>query len=180
MIFKSFTWSWHCVILPSTLSSWRSVAVVVGSGLSLQSLTCPSCHNKKVVQLAHHLKETILYPVLHRQYVFTIPKILCKFIFYNPKLLGKLSQCAVKSLTKFFQFTLDGLVKSPMAFPPPRPGGRRSLFVKKIGASYKSTSYQLMSQWIPQRLGNEFLYVLIMVMNPLFFSGHTERQSNFS
>ncbi len=67
---------------------------------------CPSCHAKKVVQFGHHLKETVLYPVPHRQYVFSVPKILRRFFFYNRKLLGKLSQCAVKSLTKFFQLTL--------------------------------------------------------------------------
>lgn len=67
---------------------------------------CPSCHNKKVVQFGHHLKETVLYPVPHRQYVFSIPKILRKFFLYNRKLLGKLSQCAAKSLAKFFKITL--------------------------------------------------------------------------
>jgi len=67
---------------------------------------CPSCHNKKVVQFGHHLKETVLYPVPHRQYVFSIPKILRKFFLYDRKLLGKLSQCAAKALTKFFKITL--------------------------------------------------------------------------
>ncbi|MCP3890803.1 MAG: hypothetical protein GY702_18315 [Desulfobulbaceae bacterium] len=43
---------------------------------------CPSCHNKKVVQFGHHLKETVLYPVPHRQYVFSIPKILRRFFLY--------------------------------------------------------------------------------------------------
>ena len=47
----------------------------VGSGVSLRSLTCPSCHTKKVVQFGLHLKENILYPVPHRQYVFSIPNI---------------------------------------------------------------------------------------------------------
>jgi len=67
---------------------------------------CPSCHNKKVVQFGHHLKETVLYPVPHRQYVFSIPKILRRYFLYDRKLLGKLSQCAAKSLTKFFKMTL--------------------------------------------------------------------------
>jgi len=68
---------------------------------------CPSCHNKKVVQFGHHLKETVLYPVPHRQYVFSVPKILRRFFFYDRTLLGgKLSQCAVKSLTQFFRLTL--------------------------------------------------------------------------
>ncbi|MCP3955925.1 MAG: transposase, partial [Desulfobacterales bacterium] len=67
---------------------------------------CPSCHAKTVVQFGHHLKETVLYPVPHRQYVFSIPKILRRFFLYDRKLLGKLSQCAAKSLTKFFKMTL--------------------------------------------------------------------------
>ena len=64
---------------------------------------CPSCLNKKVIQFAHHLKERLLYPVPHRQYVFSSPKILRKYFLYNRKLLGKLSQCAAKSLTTFLQ-----------------------------------------------------------------------------
>lgn len=37
---------------------------------------CPSCHAKKVVQFAAHLQDNVLYPVPHRQYVFSIPKII--------------------------------------------------------------------------------------------------------
>jgi hypothetical protein len=55
------------------------------------SLTCPSCHNKKVVQFGRHLKETLLYPVPYRQYVFSILIILRKFFLYDRKLPGKLS-----------------------------------------------------------------------------------------
>ena len=84
-------------------SSWRLAVAVAGPGVSLRSLTCPSCHNKKVVQFGHHLKETVLYPVPHRQYVFSIPKILQRFFLYNRKLPSKLSQCAAKSLTKFLR-----------------------------------------------------------------------------
>jgi len=58
-----------------------------------------------VVQFGHHLKKTVLYPVPHRQYVFSIPKILRRFFLYDRKLLGKLSQCAAKSLTKFLKTT---------------------------------------------------------------------------
>lgn len=35
-----------------------------------------------------------------------IPKILRRFFLYNRQLLGKLSQCAAKSLTKFFKTIL--------------------------------------------------------------------------
>jgi hypothetical protein len=67
---------------------------------------CPSCHNKKVIQFAHHLLETVIFPVQHRQYVFSIPKIIRKFFLYDRKLLGKLSQYAAKSLTSYLRMTL--------------------------------------------------------------------------
>ena len=34
---------------------------------------CPSCHAKKVILFGQHLRDNVLYPVPHRQYVFSIP-----------------------------------------------------------------------------------------------------------
>jgi hypothetical protein len=44
-----------------------------------------------MVQFGHHLNEAVLYPVPHRQHVFSIAKILRRFFLYDRKLLGKLS-----------------------------------------------------------------------------------------
>ncbi|MDH3328528.1 MAG: transposase zinc-binding domain-containing protein [Desulfobulbaceae bacterium] len=52
--------------------------------------SCPSCHAKKVAQFGAHLQANVLYPVPHRQYVFSMPKIFRGFFKYNRKLLGKL------------------------------------------------------------------------------------------
>ncbi len=79
---------------------------------------CPSCHAKKVVQFGELLHENILYPVPHRQYVFSIPKILRKYFLYNRKLLSKLCQCAQKSLLAYLRTVLglkDGILGSVMA-----------------------------------------------------------------
>jgi ribosomal protein S27E len=67
---------------------------------------CPSCHSKKGIQFGEHLKETILYPVPHRQYVFSIPIILRGYFRYDRKLLSKLCRCASKSLVTFFRTAL--------------------------------------------------------------------------
>ncbi|MCB2182707.1 MAG: transposase zinc-binding domain-containing protein [Desulfobulbaceae bacterium] len=78
---------------------------------------CPTCHAKKVVQFGELLRENILYPVPHRQYVFSIPIILRKFFLYNRKLLSKLCICAQKSLLSFFRIALgleDGVLGSVM------------------------------------------------------------------
>jgi len=48
-----------------------------------------------------------LFPVPHRQYVFSIPKIIRRYFLYDHKLLGKLSQCATSSLKTFFQIVLN-------------------------------------------------------------------------
>jgi hypothetical protein len=57
----------------------------------------------QVVQFGLHLKENILYPVSHRQYVFSIPIILRTYFKYDRKLLGKFSQCINQSLLQFFR-----------------------------------------------------------------------------
>jgi len=69
---------------------------------------CPSCHAKKVILFGQHLRDNVLYPVPHRQYVFSIPIILRRFFKYDRKLLGKLCRCINQSLLKFFR-TATGL-----------------------------------------------------------------------
>jgi len=74
---------------------------------------CPSCHAKKVVQFGELLRENILYPLPHRQYVFSIPIILRKFFLYNRKLLSKLCRCAADSLAVFLRTAMnlqDGII----------------------------------------------------------------------
>lgn len=78
---------------------------------------CPSCHAKKVVQFGEVLRENILYPVPHRQYVFSIPIILRKFFLYNRSLLSELTKCAADSLLCFLRTALgleDGICGTVM------------------------------------------------------------------
>ncbi len=64
---------------------------------------CPSCHCKKAIQFGELLKENILYPVPHRQYVFTIPIMLRIYFKHDRKLLTKLCHCAYESLLIFLR-----------------------------------------------------------------------------
>src|SRR5207253_9518170 len=68
---------------------------------------CPSCHQKRVLMFGEWITGKILYPLPHRQYVFTLPKMLRVYFRFDRKLLGKLSQCAYQSLKEFFQTTLN-------------------------------------------------------------------------
>jgi len=67
---------------------------------------CPSCHAKKVIQFAEQVKGNILYPIPHRQYVFSIPIILRSFFKYDRKLLTKLCRCAYEGLLEFLRITI--------------------------------------------------------------------------
>lgn len=97
---------------------------------------CPSCHNKKVVQFSSRMKENVLFPVPHRQYIFSIPKILRRFFLYDRKLIGKLSQCANKSLTIFLCLTLNrrdgipGLVLAIQTLAIMRAGTRICMYLQ--------------------------------------------------
>jgi len=61
---------------------------------------CPSCHQKRIM-FGEWITEEILYPLPHRQHVFTLPKVLRSYFRFDRKLLGKLSQCAYQSLKEF-------------------------------------------------------------------------------
>ena len=64
---------------------------------------CPSCHQKRVLQFGAWVAEEVLAPVPHRQYVFTVPKMLRVYFRRDRRLLGKLSQCAAEALKTLFR-----------------------------------------------------------------------------
>jgi hypothetical protein len=52
------------------------------------------------------LRHNILYPVLHRQYVFSIPIMLRLYFKYDRDLLTELCHCAYDSLLVFLRNTI--------------------------------------------------------------------------
>ena len=56
-----------------------------------------------MLQFGSWVAEEVLAPVPHRQYVFTIPKMLRGYFRKDRRLLGKLSQCAVDALKILFR-----------------------------------------------------------------------------
>jgi hypothetical protein len=53
-----------------------------------------ACHQKRVVEFGEWLCTEVLKYVLHRQWVFRIPKRLRIYFMFDRKLLTKLSRCA--------------------------------------------------------------------------------------
>jgi hypothetical protein len=74
---------------------------------------CPSCHAKRVALFASRLESKVLAGVPHRQYVFTIPKLLRLHFRFDRRLLGLLSACAYQSVLEMMR----AVVCEPRAVP---------------------------------------------------------------
>ena len=67
---------------------------------------CPSCQAKRVAAFVEWVTEEVLESVDHRQYVWTIPRVLRPAFRKDRKLLGALSRCAWTSLRQYTEATL--------------------------------------------------------------------------
>jgi len=68
---------------------------------------CPACHQKKVLLFGEFVAESLTFPVPHRHYVFTIPKLLRPCFQYHRELLKDLCAVAQKCLIEFMRTMLD-------------------------------------------------------------------------
>jgi len=68
---------------------------------------CPSCHQKRTLNLANHLVKNVFAEVPHRQFVFTIPKRFRLYFRYNRDLLSDLARCAWQTIQDVYGFVLD-------------------------------------------------------------------------
>jgi len=82
---------------------------------------CPSCHQKRVLLYGEWVEANVLAPVAHRQYVFTVPKLLRSAFERQRARLGELCRIAARLL-------LDAYAQ---AAPGARPG--LILFVQTEG-----------------------------------------------
>lgn len=82
---------------------------------------CPSCHQKRVLLYGEWLEENVLEPVPHRQYVFTLPRLLRPIFGRHRPWLGELCRIAARLL-------VDAYAE---AAPGARPG--LILFVQTFG-----------------------------------------------
>ena len=57
-----------------------------------QRCACPSCHQKRTLVTAMHIKEEVCADLAHRQLVFTIPKRFRLYCRYDRKLLGRMTR----------------------------------------------------------------------------------------
>ena len=82
---------------------------------------CPSCHQKRVLAYGAWVEANVLAPVPHRQYVFTIPRLLRPLFARRRSLMGKLCIIVERLFARFYA----------SARPGARPG--LILFVQTFG-----------------------------------------------
>ena len=63
---------------------------------------CPSCDQKRTLLYAEYLAENLLLDLPHRQFVFTIPKILRPWFKTNKRFFGEVSRLIFSLLSEFF------------------------------------------------------------------------------
>jgi hypothetical protein len=70
-----------------------------------QRACCPSCGQKRALLLGHRLRDEVLAPVPHRQWVFTLPKRLRIYFRYDRKLLCR---AAWETIRDVYSLEVDG------------------------------------------------------------------------
>jgi len=68
---------------------------------------CPSCHQKRILELGMHIVEDVCFLIPHRQFVFTIPKRLRVCFRFNRSLLKELPKLASQVVKEVYQTVLD-------------------------------------------------------------------------
>ena len=69
---------------------------------------CPSCHQKRVIAYGERVEDNVLAPVAHRQYVFTLPRLLWPIIAISRAWLGELYRIAARLLERAYAEALPG------------------------------------------------------------------------
>lgn len=75
---------------------------------------CPSCHQKRVLLYGEWVEENVLEPVAHRQYVFTLPRLVRHFFARRREWLGDLELYEVDGIRRVFIY--DDISGGPSPF----------------------------------------------------------------
>ena len=69
---------------------------------------CPSCHQKRVLLYREWVEENVLEPVAHRQYGFTLPRLLRPMFGVHRAWLGELCRIAERLLVEAYAEAAPG------------------------------------------------------------------------
>jgi hypothetical protein len=72
---------------------------------------CPSCNQKRLLLFSEHLSENVLLKLPHRQFVFTLPKLLRPYFKYDRNLFEDVSRIIFSIIHDFYNETAKTTVK---------------------------------------------------------------------
>jgi len=109
---------------------------------------CPSCGTKRAAETAVRLREDVLEPVGHAQWVFTVPKMLRPYFLHHRELLGGLCQAAWQTVRQMIaaaagQDIRPGMVAVVQTF------GSRINFHPHVHAIVSRGGWTKTGEWIP-------------------------------
>jgi hypothetical protein len=64
---------------------------------------CPSCHQRRTLEEAAFIADTVCQPVPHRHLVFTVPRLIRTLFREHRELLGELAHAAHEALTAWLR-----------------------------------------------------------------------------
>jgi hypothetical protein len=73
---------------------------------------CPSCNQKRLLLFAEHLSENVLFRLPHRQFVFTVPKILRLYFKYDRNLFEDVSRIIFSIIQDFYNESAPEALKT--------------------------------------------------------------------
>jgi hypothetical protein len=73
---------------------------------------CPSCNQKRLQLFAEHLSENVLFRLPHRQFVFTVPKILRLYFKYDRNLFEDVSRIIFLIIQDFYNESASEALKT--------------------------------------------------------------------
>jgi len=72
---------------------------------------CPSCNQKRLLLFSEHLSENVLLKLPHRQFVFTIPKLLRVYFKYDRNLFADVSKIIFSIMNDYYNEAANTAVK---------------------------------------------------------------------
>ena len=110
---------------------------------------CPSCHQKRILELSMHISEDVCFSVPHRQFVWTIPKRFRIFFRYDRDLLKKLPKLVWEVLKEVYQAVLQRDDVSPGMIAAVQTFGELAHFHPHVHAVVTDGAFTVDGNFIP-------------------------------
>jgi MoaA/NifB/PqqE/SkfB family radical SAM enzyme len=88
-------------------------------------ILCPSCAQKRTLLLGEYLRENLLLRLPHRQYVWTIPRVLRGYLRHHRELFSELGRLLFELLSQYFSQAAGRKIRTAMVSSPPDLRGVR-------------------------------------------------------